>query len=59
MKYIYCKFDFIKGMKFQVGKEKEGVWEYLDRELENADMVHIVVGSPTQFLAVDYFAKKT
>ena len=58
MKCIYCEFDFIEGMKFQVGKEKEGIWEYLDGELENTDMLHMVVGSSTQFLAVDFYAKK-
>ena len=57
---IICTFDFVNGMKFPVGKEREGIWNYLDEEFNTYKTycVSLNIGSCTQFLAVEYYAKK-
>ena len=57
MKTINCIIDFEGGPHYQVGKEKDKVFDMLRTQLKNHDSILFTVGSLTQFIAVDLYSK--
>jgi len=57
-KKIICDIDYAGGEHFPIGETKNKLWELLDNKLVKGEDIHIILNSPLQLLAVDYYALK-